>query len=624
MFQFEASAPVHPAISVPPPTDAAPRLSHRAFLAWGEHCVECAMPACYQTCDLFDPTPGNKCRRFVDGVVPNRSTGAIPGGEIRFRKWAKLETQGNATMLPAGRIDLYERLLSTASAPVARAGRLIHRLGGKERWLKIEEALHKRMNARFQADPGHLRPDVFLAEITNPGDAPVTLILTAYIDKRRMTKNVRSDQLPAPAAHRIDVPPGFSRHMVDVDAMAPIFASGLPFNLSVVPENDSAAIHLVFHRLDLGIRAATAMAKGDAGTATGAPAKAAKLVIFDLDNTLWRGVLLEGDVQPVPGLAELFRTLDERGILISVASKNARDDAMARLAALGLDNYLLFPQIGWGAKSESVRRIIQAIDIGADTVIFVDDNPFERAEVAGAVPGVEVLPETAIPALAELPRLQGATTAESRARRAMYQQAIERDMAAGAYGDDYLEFLRSCAMTITIRRDTPADFDRIAELVQRTNQLNFSGRKYAREETAAILADPAQERHVIECADRFGSYGNVGFCLAHRLSGANGAGDTLVIEDFMLSCRVQGKFVEQALIWHLAANGPRPVDAIRVTFRQTERNKAAQMVLEKLGFALNAAHDAYERAYVPDDLAVDFMTIVTDKDDAISDMVPAA
>jgi len=614
MFQFEDLAPANPSTPVPPPTDTSPQLSHRAFLAWGEHCVECAMPACYQTCDLFDETPGKKCRRFVDGVVPSRSVGGIPGGEIRFRKWGKLETQGNATMLPTSRIDLYERVLSRASAPFAQAGRMIHRMGGKQRWLTIEEALHKRMNTRLQANPGVLRPDVFLAEITNPTTTPTSLILTAYIDKRRMTRSVRSDQLPAPAVLRIDVPPGFSRHMFDVDAMVPIFSSGLPFNLSVVPEDGDAPVHLVFHRLDLGIRASARATDTGPGVAVGAPAKAAKLVIFDLDNTLWRGVLLEGEVQPLPGLVDLFRALDERGILISVASKNAREDALAKLTELGLEDYLLFPQIGWGAKSESVRRIIEAIDIGADTVIFVDDNPFERAEVAGAVAGVEVLPETAIPGLAALPRLQGASTPESRARRAMYKQAIERETAAGAYGDDYLAFLRSCGITVTIRRDRPDDFDRIAELVQRTNQLNFSGRKYAREETAAILSDPAQERHVIECADRFGSYGNVGFCLTHREP--DGATDVLIVEDFMLSCRVQGKFVEQALLWCLAENGPRPVNRIRVTFRQTERNKAAQMVLEKLGFALNTAQDAYERSYIPGALLVDFMTIVTDQSEA--------
>ena len=609
MFQFETSTPAHPATTIQHPVNPTQQLSHRAFLAWGEHCVECAMPACYQTCDLYDETPSKKCRRFVDGIVPNRSTGAIPGGEIRFRKWAKLETQGNATMLPSARIDLYEKLLTLASAPVAHTGRLLHRLGAKDRWLKIEEALHKRMNKRLQASPGPLQPDVFLAEITNPGDTAVTLIVTAYIDKRRMARDVRSDQLPPPAALRMEVPAGFSRHTVEITAMAPIFASGLPFNLSVVPEDGSAVIHLVFHRLDLGILAKTVNTRTDTDVHPALTTKPAKLIIFDLDNTLWRGVLLEGDVQPVPGLAALFRSLDERGILISVASKNAREDALAKLTELGIVDYLLFPQIGWNAKSESVNRIIKAIDIGADAVVFIDDNPFERAEVENAVPGVEVLPETAIADLAGLSRLQGATTAESRARRKMYQQAIERDLVARTYGDDYLEFLRSCDITITIRHDTPDDFDRIAELVQRTNQLNFSGRKYARDETAAILADVNQERHVIECSDRFGSYGNVGFCLTQRQANGEGSGDTLVIEDFMLSCRVQGKFVEQAAIWHLAANGPRPVDKISVVFRQTDRNKAAQMVLEKLGFVLNADKTDYERPYVPGDFTVDFMTI---------------
>lgn len=609
MFQFETAKPSHPPTALAPTGPRGAVLSHRALLVWSEHCIECAPPACYQSCDLFEATPALKCRRFVDGIVANRHLAGPAAGEIRFRRWAKLEAQGNAAMLPAAVVDRYEAILDRLNVPIVRLGAAAHRLGGGSRWLTAAEALHKRINRKLAGRSARSSPpDLFVAEITNPGGAAVQLILTVMVDKLRLGRTLRSDQLPPPAILRLDVPPGFSAHELDVAPMRAILDSGLPFNLAISPESD-ATTHLVFHRLDLGISAdRSTVAKEDGAQA---PLKAAKLVIFDLDNTLWRGILLEGEVTPLPGLAALFRMLDERGILLSVASKNAPEDALRRLEEAGLADYLLYPQIGWLPKSEGIQRIVKAIDIGADTVIFVDDNPFERAEVQATVAGVEVLPETAIATLADHPRLQGASTPEARGRRRMYQEAVQREEAASGYGDDYISFLRSCEITTAIRPDRPEDFERIAELVQRTNQLNFSGRKYSRDDTAAILASPDVERHVISCTDRFGSYGTVGFCLVHREPSKSGA-DELVIDDFMLSCRVQGKFIEQALLHHLVEKGPRPVDSVRVNFRPTDRNQAARMVLEKLGLEADEAASAYRKSYVPGEFTTDFITIETD------------
>ena len=342
-----------------------------------------------------------------------------------------------------------------------------------------------------------------------------------------------------------------------------------------------------------------------------AAAKDAKLVIFDLDNTLWDGVLLEGegDATQAGDQPKLFRTLDERGILISVASKNAYDDGMAKLEAFGLADYVLHQRIGWGPKSDSVAQIIKAIDIGADTVMFIDDNPFERAEVEAAVAGVEVLPDTVIAGLAGHPRLQGSVTPESRSRREMYRQAIVREQTAEGYGDDYpglpARLRDPCGRSALICAE---DFDRVVELVQRTNQLNFSGRKYGREEITHVLEDENQVRHVVVCRDKFGGYGTVGFCLSHR-EPDTGGGEIVVIDDFMLSCRVQGKFIEQALFWRLAEPpGQPPASAVLVNFKRTDRNRAAEMVLEKLGFAAEA-ENRLRRDIAPGELAVDFLTI---------------
>ncbi|HEU4968980.1 HAD-IIIC family phosphatase [Sphingomonas sp.] len=595
MFQFESLKRARPAV----PADALeslaePEAEAEALLAWAEHCVECAAPACYKTCDLYDPTPLGKCRRFESGIVPVPRPGKAPLAEVKFKRWGKLEAQGNARPLPVARARAAETLIRWATGPVHRLGLAMRKLTGDKRWATASEALHKKLNDRLQRGE-HKLPNAFIADIYNPGAKPVKLLLTVNVDQARLTRTIPIEQQPRPFRTAIEVQPGPNRHVIPTTEFAGILGSGLPFLLGVTVDGDETA-HLAFGRLDLVWLPEAPQAGADKK-----PRPNAKCVVFDLDNTLWKGILLEGAVEVREEIAELFRRLDERGILISISSKNAADDAYAQLKAFGLDDYLLHPQIGWDPKSEGLRRIAAALDIGIDTFIFVDDNPFERAEVEQVLPMVEVLAETAIPTLLDHPRLQGAVTPESKARRQMYREAAARDVAAQSF-DDYAAFLKSCDIRVSIRPDRPADFDRIAELVQRTNQLNFSGRKYSRDEIAAILRDPAQARFVVDVADKFGSYGTVGFCLA------SWAGDTLTIEDFMLSCRVQGKFVEQALFWYLSeAAGRPPVSRVVVNFKRTDRNAAAFKVLTTLGF--EADGDGFVRTIAPGQFRVDFLTV---------------
>jgi FkbH-like protein len=604
MFQFESLKRAKPSIK-PDALDGVPEPDAKAeaLLAWAEHCVECAAPACYKTCDLYDPTPLGKCRRIENGILPVPRPGKPPLAEVRFKRWGKLEAQGNAAPVETGRARTAERLIRWATAPVSRIGVALSKLTRDSRWATITEALHKRLNDRLQArGKGQRLPNAFVADIYNPGAKPVKLILTINVDQARLTRAIPIEQQPRPFRTAIKAQPGPNQVVIPTAEFQGILGSGLPFLFGLTVDGEDTA-HLAFGRLDL-VWLNEAEAKIDA------PAKArpnAKCVVFDLDNTLWKGILLEGAVEIRDEIAELFRRLDERGILISISSKNAADDAYMQLKAFGLDDYLLHPQIGWDAKSEGLRRIAAALDIGIDTFIFVDDNPFERAEVEQVLPQVEVLPETAIPTLLDHPRLQGAVTPESKARRQMYKEAEAREVAAQSF-EDYTAFLKSCDIRVAIRPDRPSDFDRIAELVQRTNQLNFSGRKYGRDEIAAILRDPARERFVVDVADKFGSYGTVGFCLASWST------DTLTIEDFMLSCRVQGKFVEQALFWYLSeAAGHAPVGRVVVKFKRTERNAAAHKVLTTLGF--EEADGVYARDIVPGQFRVDFLSVNADPQD---------
>lgn len=550
----------------------------RAFLLWGEHCIECAAPDCFTSCDLYQPRSDRRCRRFTYGVYRNPafSSAAGYGGEVVFKRWGKLEARGNATLLRPGVARVLEAGVALAAPLLNRVGGLVGRLSGDIRWSYITHSVLERLNGwLFRRRPDML-PDAFVIEIYNPGQADVTLLFSMAVDRTKVAATGAGSDLPRPVLRKLVVPPGYFREDLPRSAFAEMITSNLPFNLAITPEAVEGA-HLIFLSVDFVCFKDQARETIPV-TLTNRQQPGAKCVVFDLDDTLWRGILLEGDVELMPDVESMLRRLDERGILVSVASKNAHADAMERLRTFGIANYMLHPAIGWGAKSEGVRQIARDLDIGLDSLMFVDDSAFERDEVARALPEVEVLPAGSIADLLDHPRLQGSVTEESRSRRLMYHEAAIREAAAAEYGASYHDFLRSCDIRVDVRPDTPEDFERLAELVQRTNQLNFSGRKYRRDELETLMLDQTLERHVIDCADRYGSYGTIGLCLARRVD------DGVRIEDLMLSCRVQGKFIEKALLHHLCTRPGWCASFVEIAFKPTERNAAARAVLSELGF----------------------------------------
>ena len=310
-----------------------------------------------------------------------------------------------------------------------------------------------------------------------------------------------------------------------------------------------------------------------------------KCVVWDLDETLWHGTLAEDGAAALtidPLVLSTIKELDRRGILQSAASKNDPEPALAALVALGVRDYLLFPQIGWGPKSRSVAHIAELLDIGLDTFIFVDDQPFERGEVGETLPGVTVMSERDIPGMLSLSRLDVPATAESGKRRAMYQTEERRLATFEDSGTDYLTFLRGCFIRLEIDLLSPASRERAYELSQRTNQLNVSGTRYSRDDIAALMSDDGgTDTFMLSCSDRFGDYGIIGMCVLDRRQAR--------VQAFMMSCRVQRKRVEQAffswLVTRLRACGQH--DVIEVDYRKTERNGAIVKMLQELGFELH-------------------------------------
>ena len=405
-------------------------------------------------------------------------------------------------------------------------------------------------------------------------------------------------KLALPYWKQLVLKPGYNRTFIPYADLSETVESELPYNISFTPEAESGT-RLVFISADFvtvdDIKSVSPLA----------PEKpAAKCVVFDLDHTLWDGVMVEGEVSLKPSVPALFKSLDERGILITVASKNNASEALKILEKFGLAKYLVHPVINWNQKSENIKSFAETISIGTDTLIFIDDSAFEREEVSASVSGIEVLPETELNSLLEHPRLQGARTSESANRRVMYQQQARRGEAAIEFGADYLAFLKACDIVVTIGSVQSSQHERVAELLQRTNQLNFSGTKYTREAVDTLLKSTDTDKHVLHCKDKYGDYGLVGFSITKMEHGE------ITVQDFMLSCRVQGKLIEKAFFSYLVNKYGNDVSTLSVNFIATDRNDLARSVLQEIGLSMDKG--AVSLTVEPGQLDVDFLELLVD------------
>jgi FkbH-like protein len=324
------------------------------------------------------------------------------------------------------------------------------------------------------------------------------------------------------------------------------------------------------------------------------PRKSVKVLVWDLDNTLWDGVLLEGDaVQPRPAVVDALRELDARGILLSIASKNDHDTAMSRLRDFGLADYFIYPQIGWSAKSAGIAAIAKSINVGLDTICFIDDDPFERDEVLHALPEVMVCDAAEAPELcarAELmPRF---ITDESALRRRMYQADIERNLAEQDFQGPQEEFLAGLGMRFSIHPAREADLRRAEELTVRTNQLNSSGQTFSYEELDELRRSPDHLLLVAGLEDRYGTYGKIGLALIAKEPAAaaghpvqSGGGPPVwTLKLMLMSCRVISRGVGSILLGHILQLAKAAGARLLAEFKSTPRNRMMLVAYKFAGF----------------------------------------
>jgi FkbH-like protein len=329
--------------------------------------------------------------------------------------------------------------------------------------------------------------------------------------------------------------------------------------------------------------------------------KSAKALVVDLDNTLWGGVIGEDRMTGIrlsaeyPGAAyqalqRALLALTYKGILVAICSKNNPDDAMEVLekhpGMLLRPRHFAAMRISWNDKSQGLREIAAELNIGIDSLAFLDDNPFEREQVRRTLPEVMVIDLPADPlqyaaVVRDHPAFERLTlSAEDQQRTTFYAEQRERAQAEQKFQskEDFYRFLEQEAEIAAV---SPTTLARISQLTQKTNQFNVTTRRYAEEQISRMAEDPACEVLSIRLHDRFGDHGLVGVSITRD------EGDTCEIDTFLLSCRVISRTVESALLAHLAEQAiARGCKRLEGWFLPTKKNAPARDFYKQHGFEI--------------------------------------
>jgi len=308
-----------------------------------------------------------------------------------------------------------------------------------------------------------------------------------------------------------------------------------------------------------------------------------KVLLLDFDNTLWSGVMAEGEVHHHLDRQKLLKRLQLAGCLLVAVSKN--DPGTIRWNELHLqpDDFALM-HLNWGLKAQSIEKTAQLLDLGLSSFVLVDDNPVERNLVEQQLPLVRSLdaldPFTwrALEMMLAFPNTR--QTAESLARTAMYREQAQRRESM-ATPMDYSAMMTSLGLRVRFGLAKSSDLDRVSELVQRTNQFNTTTIRYSRAQLQAFLSDAASRVYVADLEDRFGRLGLVVVAIVKRQD------DRAVFDSFVMSCRAMGFEIERLML-RLVMDAEQDALSFVGKYVSTDRNTPAADLYATNGFSRTA------------------------------------
>lgn len=333
---------------------------------------------------------------------------------------------------------------------------------------------------------------------------------------------------------------------------------------------------------------------------------ARKVAVFDLDNTLWGGVVGEDGPHGLKvgaptaigeahaALQRYAKELKRRGVLLAVCSKNNDKDAREPFRqTLGMElkeeDFVAFIA-NWEEKPDNLRQLASMLNVGTDSLVFIDDNPLERAKVRRAMPEVAVVDLPADPAgyVAALDRGDYfealALSAEDLSRHQSYVANVRRDTLKGETGD-VESFLRRLDMRMHHGAFNEAVQERVVQLFNKTNQFNVTTRRHGAAEVSAMRSDPQVWTQYFRLLDCFGDNGLIGLVVARPAE----AGEVWEIDSLLMSCRVLGRRAEEFMVAELLEEARRRgVRTVRGRYVPTAKNTIVADLFPRLGFILES------------------------------------
>lgn len=336
-----------------------------------------------------------------------------------------------------------------------------------------------------------------------------------------------------------------------------------------------------------------------------------KVLVLDLDNTLWGGVIGDDGIEGIrlgqgdprgEAFLDLQRAalaLKRRGILLAICSKN--DEAVALRAirehpemVLRESDFTAF-QINWSDKATNLEILAKRLSLGLDSFVFLDDNPVERAQVRQALPMVCVPELSSDPATYGRALMTGGYfeaitfSAEDRARAEQYAANTRRETLL-AQSRDLESFLISLSMEVSYIADGTTGWARFTQLINKSNQFNLTTRRYTEAEVTALAADPAVLKLQVRLKDQFGDNGMISAIIARPHD------RDWVLDTWVMSCRVLGRRVEEAVLNEIARRArDHGIHRLIGVYRPTERNGLVREHYRKLGFTLLSTTTTEER-----------------------------
>jgi FkbH-like protein len=321
-----------------------------------------------------------------------------------------------------------------------------------------------------------------------------------------------------------------------------------------------------------------------------------KCLVVDLDNTLWGGVVGEEGYQGIKiggtNIGEIYAEIQKiilnykkRGVLLAICSKNNENDVREvflknKNMILKEDDFVV-KAINWEPKSKNIASIAKKLNIGVDSLVFLDDNPAERLEVKTAIPSVEVIdfPED----ISLLPKTLKSLnyfntlsiTEEDKKRSELYLEEIKREELKEEYKlEDYLVILNT---SIKVKKNDIDSIDRITQLINKTNQFNLRTQRYTLEQVKAFMESEESSVYSLEVFDKFGALGLTGVAI---LNNGNSFIDT-----FLLSCRILSRKIEYQFFNEIVKSLKNPEKLI-AEYLPSPKNQQVESFYDNLGFKL--------------------------------------